>query len=150
MVHALPNYTESLIKASPFLIVPDMRSHYELLGRSVDGIEQYIETGKDILKQSPHTEWIIFINRIENVVAVNRNNSYIIRPKNLQIVNMLGYGDAYFAGFVHAYLKNWPEIAILQYASACGLTNVENLYKEIRDVHAIENNLYRVEVEEIG
>ncbi|MBN2487299.1 MAG: hypothetical protein JXB34_15090 [Bacteroidales bacterium] len=150
MVHALPKYTQSLLEASPFLIVPDMRSHYKLLGNPVDGIDQYLETGKKILEQSPFTEWAIFINRIENVVAVSRHQSYVIRPKNLKIVNMLGYGDAYFAGFVHAYLQNWPEITILQYASACGLTNVEDLYKEIRDAQAIENNLYRIEVEEVG
>jgi fructose-1-phosphate kinase PfkB-like protein len=137
------------MKTSPFLITPDMRSNHELFGKPVDGIAQFLEMGRYILTHTDETQFVIFTHRIENVVAISREKSYIVRPKDLKIVNMLGYGDAYLAGFIHAFCQNKSEKDILQYASAAGLTDVEDLYKEIRDTHKIEDNLSRIMVEEI-
>jgi|GEM_PF-131245 len=149
IVHTVPQYTECIIKASPFVINPDMRSHHKLFGKKVDGIEQFIETGRSILIKAVKTEYVVFTHRIENVVAVTRNKTYIIRPKDLKIVNMLGYADAYLAGFIHAYLQGKSIQEMLKYASATGLTNVEDLYKEIQDIKKIEQNISRIDVEEV-
>jgi len=148
-IHTQSDYTDEIIKASPFLINPDMRSNHELFGKPVDGIPQFLEAGRHILAHTSNTEFVVFTHRIENVVAVTREKSYIIRPKKLKIVNMLGYADAYMSGFIHAYVQNLPTPSVLQYASAAGLTDVEDLYKEIRDINRIEENLSRIEVEEI-
>lgn len=149
IIHTSPTYTEELIKCSPFVINPDMRSNHELFGKPIDGIPQFLETGRNILSKSPDTEFVIFTHRIENVVAVTKDKAYIIRPSNLKIINMLGYADAYLAGFIHAYMQNLPTANILQYASAAGLTDVEDLYKEIRDIHKVDENLARITVEEV-
>ena len=150
IIHTSPGYTEDLLKVSPFLINPDMRSQHELFGKPIDGIAQFLEAGRHILTRAPQTEFVIFTHRIENVVAITRDKSYIIRPQDLKIVNMLGYGDAYLSGFVHAYVQNKPVIDVLKYASAAGLTDVEDLYKEIRNIKKIEENLSRINVEELS
>jgi 1-phosphofructokinase family hexose kinase len=150
IIHTSPDYTEELIKLSPFLINPDMRSNHELFGKSIDGIPQFLEAGQHILANAPNTEFVIFTHRLENVVAITRNQSYIIRPTDLKIVNMLGYADAYLSGFIHTYLQNLPTKEVLQYASAAGLTNVEGLYKETQGSKKIEENLSRITVEEIA
>lgn len=147
ILHTNPDHTECYLASSPFLIIPDMRSNHELFGKEVDGISQFLEAGRYILIHSPETEFVIFIHRIENVVVVSRDKSYIIRPRNLKIVNMLGYGDAYISGFIHAYLKNRSLKEILIYASAAGLSDVEDLYKEIRDISVIEENMERIDLE---
>lgn len=147
VLHTSPDCTAALMKSSPFLINPDMRSNHELFGKPVDGIKQFLEAGRYILTHTSETEFVIFTHRIENVVAITRNESYIIRPKNLKIANMLGYGDAYLSGFIHAFAQNLPIPQVLQYASAAGLTDVEDIYKEIRDAHKIEDNLQRIDVE---
>lgn len=148
VAHVSPKYIESVIKSQPFLLNPDMRSYHELLGQALDGIPQFIQAGKDILVQQPKTEIILFTHRVENVVAVTRKGSYILRPRDLKIVNMLGYADAYLAGFIDAYLRGLSYREALTYASAAGLTNIEVLYKEICDIKQIERNLSRIEVEE--
>jgi 1-phosphofructokinase family hexose kinase len=150
IVHTSPVYTEDIMKSSPYLITPDMRSNHILFDKPVDGIAQFLEAGRYILTRTASTEFVVFTHRIENVVAITREKAYIIRPKDLKIVNMLGYGDAYLAGFVHALAQNMPTETILQYASAAGLTDVEDLYKEIKDIHKIEENLNRITVEEIA
>ena len=149
IVHTAPNHTEAILKSAPFLITPDMRSNHELFGKPVDGIAKFLEAGRYILTHAAETEFVIFTHRIENVVAITRDKSYIIRPKDLKIVNMLGYGDAYLAGFIHALNQNLPTTSVLQYASAAGLTDVEDLYKEIKDIHKIDKNMSRIEVEEV-
>ena len=149
IIHTSPDYTENIMKASPFLINPDMRSNHELFGKPLDGIAQFLEAGRHILMKSSNTELVIFTHRIENVVAVTREKSYIIRPKDLKIVNMLGYGDAYLSGFIHSYFKKSSISEALQYASATGLTDVEDLYKEIHDTKKIDENLSRIIVEEV-
>ncbi len=149
IIHTKPNLTEAFLRTSPFAICPDMRSQHTLFGKEIDGIDQFIETGKYILEQSPETEWVLFIHRIENVVAVTPEKSYILRPQNLKIVNMLGYGDAYLAGFIHGINQNFPPVRTLRFASASGLTDVEDIFKEIRKVDKIEENISRIDVEEI-
>ena len=140
ILHTSPNHIDDLIDTGPFLINPDMRSYHQLLGKPCDGIGQFLDVGKQI---------VLFTHRIENVVAVTRDKNLILRPSKLHIVNMLGYADAYLAGFIHAYKKKSPLEDILRYASACGLTNVENVHKEIQSVKLIEDNLSRINVEEI-
>lgn len=150
LLHTSPNYMHAALSSSPFLVNPDMRSCHEFLGKSCDGIDQFIDVGRDILIKNKDTEFVIFTHRIENVVAITRIKTYILRPVDLKIVNMLGYADSYLAGFVHAYLQELSVPEILKYASACGLTNVEDLYKDIHDIGKITKNLSRIDVEEMA
>ena len=149
IVHTSPKFLPELMKARPFLINPDMRSDHMVLGKEIDGIEQFVETGQEILKQCPNTEYVIFTHRLENVVVVTPEKAYVLRPKDMDIVNMLGYGDAYLAGFIHAFSNMENEVEALRYASAAGLTDVEDICKDISDIGKIEDNLSRIDIEEI-
>ena len=149
ILHTAPKYTDPLIDSGPFLIIPDMRSYHRFMGRPLDGIDAFLQAGREIIAYQKNTEFVIFTHRIENVVAVTRKKSFILRPRDLKIVNMLGYADAYLAGFIHAYRQNLPAADVLRFASAAGLTNIEVLYKEIRDTDQIKANLKRIDVEEV-
>lgn len=147
VVNTSPDKMELLVAKSPFVINPDMRSKHQLFGKEVDGIDQFLEVGRFILNEAHQTHYVIFTHRIENVVAVTPERGYIIRPTGLNIVNMLGYGDAWLAGFIHAFLLGKSEKDILKFASAAGLTNVENMHKEIQNTKMIDKNLSRIQVE---
>lgn len=147
VIHTAPQYLDPVLSSSPFMIIPDMRSHHELLGKHCDGITEFNEVGKDILVKNRDTEFVVFIHRIENVVVVSRDKTYVLRPQNLKIVNMLGYSDAYIAGFIDAYCKDKDFEDILLYASAAGLSNVEALHKELCKPKCIAQNLNRFKIE---
>ncbi len=149
IVHTVPKYLPELMEAQPFLINPDMRSDHSVLGKELDGVDGFLEQGRKILEQCPATDYVIFTHRLENVVAITRFKAYVLRPQNLSIVNMLGYGDAYIGGFAHAYGDRRDVKDVLLYASAAGLTDVECVFKEIDDVRKIEDNLNRIKIEEI-
>ncbi|MBN1951613.1 MAG: hypothetical protein JW801_10445 [Bacteroidales bacterium] len=149
IIHTSPQHLDPIIDSSPQIIVPDMRSYHQMLGNPCDGIEQFLHVGKEVLVKNKESELIIFIHRIENVVAISRSACYILRPENLTIRNMLGYADSYVAGFLHAGKNSLSMLDTLIYASAAGLTNVESLHKELVDPEHIEKNLNRIKVEEI-
>ena len=146
-LHTSPKYASLALEAGPYLFIPDMRSRHILFGKEVDGIDDFLDSGKQILEKHGNIHIVIFTHRIENVVAITRETSFIVRPKDLKIVNMLGYGDAYLAGFIHAHIKGLQLVEQLRYASACGLTDVEDLYKEIKNINIIEQNINRIDVE---
>jgi 1-phosphofructokinase family hexose kinase len=150
IMHTSPYHMDPIMDSSPHIIIPDMRSFHEMLGKPCDGIDQFIQVGKEVLVKNKDSELVIFIHRIENVVAVSRSASFIIKPENLKIVNMLGYADAWLAGFIHQMLKNTSLRDTLNFASAAGLTNVESLHKEIMTVESIKKNLKRIIIEELS
>jgi 1-phosphofructokinase family hexose kinase len=147
ILHTMPVYMDSLVDSTPYIFHPDMRSFHNLLGKPCDGTEQFIGMGRELLVRNRETEYVLFTHRIENVVVVSRRKSFVLRPSQLKIVNMLGYADAFIAGFMHALLKGMEETEIFRYASAAGLTNVENIHKELRSEDTIVRNLERITLE---
>lgn len=148
MLHTSEKYLTPVMDIAPFVIIPDMRSSHELFGKPIDSIDEFISTGRDILLKNKDTEFVIFTHRIERVVAITRANVYVLSPLDLNIVNMLGYADAYAAGFIHAYKEGRPIREVLEYASAAGLTNVESIQKITTDIKTITENIKRIKVEE--
>lgn len=148
MLHTSEKYLDPVMGMAPFVVIPDMRSSHELFGKPIDSVEEFIETGHDILLKNSDTEFVIFTHRIERVVAVTRAKAYVIEPQDLKIVNMLGYADAYAAGFLHSYKEGKSIREVLEYASAAGLTNVESLKKITTDIESISENLKRLKVKE--
>lgn len=149
VIHTSPKNFDPAIKESPFAIIPDLRSVVEYRGRKVNNINDLVQIGKEILRDAAESEHVILINRIENVVAVNRKNAYILRPSNLKIINMLGYADSFVAGFVHGIYHRDSLPKTLQFASACGLTNVEQVCKDLKFLDTIYENVSRIQIEEI-
>lgn len=149
IVHTSPQNLEPIYGSSPFIINPDLRSCHELFGKSLDNIEALVHAGRELLLKNRQCDLVIFSNRIENVVAISPEKIFILRPMNLKIVNMLGYADAYLAGFIHKWIEANDVRDSLHYASAAGLTDVEDIYKDIQDISLITKNLSRIEIEEL-
>jgi 1-phosphofructokinase family hexose kinase len=149
ILHASPKLTERAGGASPFVINPDMRSDNSLSGEPLDSIQQMVRSGKDLLEKNRGSEFALLTHKIENIVAVTRSGAYILRPKELKRVNMLGYGSAYLAGFVHAFLKKLPVQEMLRYASAAALAVAESESKELESRDQVTANLARIGVEEL-
>ncbi len=147
VLHTMPNIIDELAGHAPYIFHPDMRSIHYLLGKPCDGIDRFIQVGKELLVRNRESEYVFFTHRIENAVVVSRQRTYILRPKDLKIVNMLGYNDAFIAGYIHAFHAGIEEEDALRFASAAGLTNVESIHKELQSEESIHENLERIETE---
>lgn len=147
LLHSMPGIISELTGTSPYICHPDMRSIHSLFGQHRDGIEDFIDAGHQLLEKNPDTHYVFFTHRIENVVVVSRQRIFILRPEQLNIVNMLGYNDAFIAGYIHAFLMDYQEEEVFRYASAAGLANVESIYKDLRSEEDIIKNLNRIDIE---
>lgn len=148
IVHTSPKFIEYAIEAEATIINPDMRSSHELFGKPLDGVEEFIKAGKEILSKRKKTELVLFSHRLENVVAVTREKTFILRPQELKIINMLGYGDAVVAGLAYGLENKMSWADALKFACAAGLTNVESIEKQATDLTKIKANLPRIGIEE--
>lgn len=149
IAHVSPKYFDAILSEKISVLIPDLRSYPMVRGKQSNIIQAMVDLGNELLMENEHLEYVIFGNRIENVVALSRSKSYILRPSNLKIVNMLGYADSFVAGFVHGLYYNQTMLDSLRLASACGLTNVEHLCKDLKNKELVVRNISRIEVEEI-
>lgn len=149
IMHVAPKYLDAILIENPDVIIPDLRSKKELGGYSLTEVDSLIELGQEILQRNARIKHVILENRIENVVALSRDKRYVIRPQHLKILNMLGYADAYVAGFAHNFVQNKAFEEALIFASACGLTNVEQVSKDLNNIDLISANLSRINLEEV-
>ncbi len=148
IAHVSSKYIEPILSEHPNVLVPDLRSKHRLEGKPVNVLQALHDLGGEFLQKSSKMDHVIFNNRIENVLAMDKNRAFVLKPENLKINNMLGYADAYVAGYAHGLLNGWEFKESLRFASACGLTNVEQVCKDLRDVQKINDNLSRISLEE--
>lgn len=149
ILHTAGSNLEAILNLGVHTLIPDFRGVPTYNGNDVHEVDALVLTAKQLLENSPGTRHVLLINRIENVVAMSRDKSYILRPSNLNIVNMLGYADAFVAGFVHGIHKNDSFVNALQFATACGLTNVEQVYKDLLREDSVLENLNRITTEQL-
>lgn len=147
LVHTSPKNIQSAIEAGANIIAPDMRSHHSFQGKEIDSIEEFLKKGKELVEYQSTTELVIFCHRVENIVAVTREGSYILRPDNLKIINMLGYGDAIMAGIIQQMHDEKSMEDSLIFGAAAGLTNIESISKQLEDFEEVKKNIPRIKVE---
>lgn len=147
LVHTSPKNIQPAIDAGANIIAPDMRSEKYFQGELIDSIEKFIQKGKQLLLAHAGIEMVIFCHRVENVVAVTRDATYILRPENLKIVNMLGYGDAIMSGIIKQLYEDKSLEESIVFGVAAGLTNIESICKQLSDVERVKVNIPRIKVE---
>lgn len=150
ILHAAPRFLEPALEAGPAVVVPDMRSTHVLFGREVDGVAGFVEAGRELLGRFPGVEQVMFIHRLENVVAVFAGEAYVLRPADLRIKSMLGYGDAVVAGIARGLFESAERLDSLRFACAAGLTNLEHADKLFAPLDGIRANLERIRIEEVA
>ncbi len=148
LVHTSPDNILAAIEAGATIIAPDMRSDHCIDGCDIDGIDNFIAKGNEFLAANDKIELVLFTHRVENIVVVTRDNDYILRPQDLKIVNMLGYCDAIMAALIYKLDQGASTLEALIFAAAAGLTNIEDVGKQLVDAKGVEANLSRINVEE--
>ena len=150
LVHTSPDNIMSAVKEGATVIAPDMRSDHMIDGEKIDGIEDFIKKGNDFLKVNENIKLVLFTHRVENIVAVTRDNDYVLRPKDLKIVNMLGYCDAIMAALLYKLEMTDNMSEALTFAAAAGLTNIESVGKQLENIKSVEANISRITIAERG
>jgi 5-dehydro-2-deoxygluconokinase len=56
----------------------------------------------------------------EGVLAMTREETVVVPPIPVEVVNGLGAGDAFGGALVHGLLAGWPVERVVRYANAAG------------------------------
>ena len=147
VLHCAPALLEPLLSAGAHLICPDMRSTHRFRGTLVDSVSDFSAAGRVLLSEQESTELVVFLNRIENVVAVGREQTVICRPRDLHIESMLGYADSLLAGLIFSLHRGHDLPTAAHYGCAAGLASVESMDKLFGGRRGVEAALSRVTVE---
>ena len=149
VLHCAPNVLEPNLAAGAFLICPDMRSTHQFLGRPVESVSDFLSVGRQLLAEHKSTELVLFLNRIENAVAISRESAVVCRPQVDRIVNKLGYADSFLAGLIHGLLHGRDVQGAVEFGSAAGLASAESLDKFFGGMQSVQSALPRVALEVI-
>ncbi len=147
IVHTSSRYLDAVLTEKPTALMPDLRSKLHLHGKPLNVLQALHDLGLNFFERCPALQFVVFPNRIENVLVMDKTVAKVLRPDNLNIINMLGYGDAFVAGFTHGMLHGMSFDEMSVFAAACGLSNVEQVCKDLKTVDQINTNLSRIKIE---
>lgn len=134
---------EKSIKAKPYFIKPNSEELEKLTGKKINSIEDVILEAKKI--NSEGVEMVAVTLGAEGAVLVTSDNIFIAEIPKIKVLNTVGCGDSFVAGFISGMSKNLSVAETFKLAVACSMSNallpetgnidnkiVEQLQKEIK------------------
>lgn len=136
-------FLEKSIKAKPYFIKPNSEELEKLTGKSINNMEDVILEAKKINNEG--VEMVAVTLGAEGAVLVTSDNIFIAEIPRIKVLNTVGCGDSFVAGFISGMFKNLPVAEAFKLAVACSMSNallpetgnidnkiVEQLQKEIK------------------
>ncbi|WP_105614586.1 1-phosphofructokinase [Vallitalea okinawensis] len=107
------------IKASPFLIKPNIHELENTFGVKVDSIEDVIHAAQKISKNYD-IRWVLVSMGKEGSVLVSKEKVIMANPIPVKAINSVGAGDSMLGGFINSYALDEDPFKALVYGTACG------------------------------
>ncbi len=133
----------------PLVVKPDFRAEYQLLGREISKVDEFVEAGKELIKRG--SELVVMSYQVDKDIIVTENGAWLVRPKcEVDVSHVLGTGDTYVAGMVYKFLsgeRDMFEIAKFGYVAA--LSKTKKAKKELPTLQEIEEFMDKFVVERV-
>ena len=110
------------LKATPFMIKPNLREFSELVGRKLETKEDVINEGKKIAGKD--VALLIVSMKDDGAIAFWENKVYKITPPKVEVKNTIGAGDSLVAGVVKGLTSGYSMTDSLKLGVACGTATV--------------------------
>jgi len=112
------------IEARPFLIKPNRYELEQLVGKSLDGVEEVTSEARRL--QRSGVEMLAVSLGADGLVFVDGDNSYHASAPRVRVDSTVGAGDSMVAGLTAALHRGDPIEAALRLAVACGAGTVRH------------------------
>ncbi len=109
------------LKAKPLAIKPNREEAQEALGRPLRSQADLIEAVQYFLKRDVQNVFISLAQ--DGAIASNGKQIFSARPPDVKMINSVGCGDAFVAGFIFALQNNFTFEKALAWAIATGSAN---------------------------
>ncbi|WP_166820251.1 1-phosphofructokinase family hexose kinase [Thalassoroseus pseudoceratinae] len=141
-----PELSEAL-RAKPFLVKPNVSELSKTVRRPLENEEQIWDAMREL--QSQGAVSVVVSRGEEPMLAVFRDQRFVVHPATESVVNPIGCGDCLAAGIAWQLSRGSEFPALLKYGSAAAAANLQQLLPARIDVARVEELSHRVQVEQI-
>lgn len=136
------------LKASPFLIKPNIHELEKLVGQSLVTHQAIIQACQHLIHKY-HVRYIIVSMGEHGSLLVSKDETLKASALTVEVVSTVGAGDSMLAGFLHQYEKTLDLKQALQYATCTGSLAVTGISTDALKQHSIEYYLSKIDVTSI-
>lgn len=133
------------IRSAPDAIKPNIDELQELLGHSLNGVNEIVQAARDLLAQGIRT--VVVSMGAKGAVFVEAEQAVWASPSPVEIVSTVGAGDAMVAGFVTGKLRGLPLTACAQLATAFSIGALSQVGPRLPPPETVEAFAAQVNVE---
>ncbi|NTW96686.1 MAG: 1-phosphofructokinase [Erysipelotrichaceae bacterium] len=131
------------IKASPFLIKPNIYELENLLGKTLNGTQEILSAVRDLIN-TYHITYVLVSMGEQGSMLISKDEAYLSDILKVNVVSTVGAGDSMLAGFLyHLSLHGSPSEA-LQFGACTGSLAVSSISTETlksSDIHSIAKTI---------
>jgi len=137
------------IKASPFLIKPNIHELESLLNRKFGSIDEIIKSLKELIKAYGITYVLLSMGE-KGSLLVSMDAAYLAGILKVNVVSTVGAGDSMLAGFLFSFMKHKDPAKALQFAACTGSLAVSAVSTEAfknNDIAALSHTIKLSKIE---
>jgi len=131
------------IKASPFLIKPNIHELEQLLGKNLKTPQDILKAGKDLIN-TYHITYVLVSMGEQGSMLISKDESYRSDILKVNVVSTVGAGDSMLAGFLYHLSIHGSAQDALQFGACTGSLAVSSISTETlksSDIHSIAKTI---------
>jgi len=136
------------IRASPFLIKPNIHELENLINRKLDTINEIKDAVRKLI-QDHNLTYVLVSMGDKGSLLVSKDEAYLASILKVDVVSTVGAGDSMLAGFLYRYQIDSDPVKALQYGACTGSLAVSSVSTEAIRNTDIESLSESIEVHKI-
>jgi len=136
------------LSKKPFMIKPNLTELEYILDRRLTSLEQIKKVSRNLVRSG--IEIVAVSLGEKGVLLTSRNGSWRAVPPRVKVVNSVGSGDAFVAGFAYAWTKEKDPIKALRLGVSAGTANTLTVKPGHCDKKDIERFYKQIKIEKIN
>lgn len=135
---------------TPDVIKPDVREKNMVLGKELVSLDDYVQAASELVKMGCKMSVISYQIK-SDIVATNDGVWLITTPKDIEISNLLGAGDAYMAAMVYKRFStsDYDLLEVAKFGYAAALAKTRKLPKQMPEYDEIVDCLQDCQIEKL-
>lgn len=109
------------LKAAPFFIKPNSEELEKLTGKTINSVDDAVKEAIKINKAG--VEFVAVTLGADGAILVSKDKIYTAKIPKIKVLNTVGCGDSFVAGFVSGISQNLSASEAFRLAVACSMSN---------------------------
>lgn len=145
-----PHFDEAIRENCPMIVRPDLRKSSRILGNNLETPEDYIKTGKEIIKAGARL--VVMSYHVVGDIVVTEDGAWLFTAtEDIDRSHLFGTGDAFMSGIVYYIINNgFDYLEAAKYGMAAAMSSTNYIAKILGTEEEIERSKTKFSIERIG